>query len=79
MVFVCIIVVYFERTKHMLLEEKSGSETVEVMKVKWPYYEKCFFSLWQNHKIEFTKLNSGIKGLNYFMKSVKRFLSTHFI
>ena len=37
------IAIYFKRIKRILLEKKSGSETVEVMKLKWPYHEKYFF------------------------------------
>ena len=42
----------------MLLEEKSGSETVEVMKVKWPYCEKKL-------KLN-SKLSSNVKGFELF-------------
>ena len=55
-VYVYIIVLYFKRIKRLLLEKKSGSETMEMMEVKWPYYEKQFFcdksENWI-HKIEY--------------------------
>ena len=43
MVYVCIIVIYFKRIKRILLEKMSESETIEVMKLNWPYYEKYLF------------------------------------
>ena len=52
------MVIYVKRINLMLLEEKSGSETVEVMKVKWPYCEKKL-------KLN-SKLSSNVKGFELF-------------
>ena len=70
--------VYYSRIKRILLEKKSGPETVEVMKLKWSYYEKYFFLCDKMAKLN-SKLSSYMKDFNYFMKVPKRFLSTLFL
>ena len=36
-------IIYFKWIMRILVEKKSGSKNVEVMKLKWSYYEKDFF------------------------------------
>ena len=51
--------------KWILLGKMSESETVEVMKLKWPYYEKYFFLCGKITKLN-SKLNSYVKGFELF-------------
>ena len=59
---------YLKQIKWILLEKKSGSETVEVMKLKLPYHEKYFFLCEKIIKL-MPKLNSYVKSFELFEES----------